>query len=314
MGRLNAFVDVVLPVFALLGIGYAAAMLRVFDETATRALSRFVFQFALPLMLFSSLARQGRPADFAPGYLVAFFAGVAVAGLAGGLLAGSLGRNMPRERIIVGFTACYGNVILLGIPLVLQAFGEAASLPLFVLVTFHGPILMTAVTILLERAETADGRRGGRLLAIGKGIFGNPILLGLFAGIAVGVSGLAVPEPVMATAELLGRAGLPTALFAMGASLAVYRIRGALGLAMLIVGLKTILQPLIVWLLVDHVFAIASPWSDVAIVLAAMPSGVNAYLFATRYRSGEAEAATAILISTAFSLLTVSLILGLRLG
>jgi predicted permease len=87
-----------------------------------------------------------------------------------------------------------------------------------------------------------------------------------------------------------------------------------MGLAGGLVLLKTVLQPLVVWLLVDHVFAIARPWSDTAIILAAMPTGINAYLFAARYRSGEAEAATAILLSTAFWLLTVSVILALRLG
>jgi malonate transporter and related proteins len=107
---------------------------------------------------------------------------------------------------------------------------------------------------------------------------------------------------------------LPAALFAMGASLAGYQVRGAIGLAVGLVALKTVLQPLVVWLLVDHVFLIARPWSDTAILLAAMPTGVNAYLFAARYRSGEAEAATAILLSTAFSVVTVSAILALRLG
>jgi malonate transporter and related proteins len=118
---------------------------------------------------------------------------------------------------------------------------------------------------------------------------------------------------VASTAALLGEAALPAALFAMGASLASYQIRGALGLALGLVGLKTVLQPLVVWLLVDHVLRIASPWSDTAILLAAMPTGINAYLFATRYRTGEAEAATAILLSTALSLVPVSIILALRL-
>ncbi len=310
---MSAFVDIVLPVFALLGIGYGAAKLGYFDPAATRALSRFVFQFALPVMLFASLAAQGRPADFAPSYLVAFFAGVVVSATAGAVLARRLGRKGWRDRVVAGFSAGYGNVILLGIPLVLQALGDAASLPLFVLVSFHGPVLMTLVTVLLERdAGGTSARR--RLAATGKGLVQNPILIGLLGGLLFGVAGWSLPGPVAASAELLGRAALPTALFAMGASLAGYRITGALRLAVAIVLLKTVLQPLVVWLLVDYLFAIAPPWSDTAILLAAMPTGVNAYLFAARYQSAEAEAASSILLATAFSLLTVSVILALRLG
>ena len=310
---MSAFVDIVLPVFALLGIGYAAARLGYFDETATRALSRFVFQFALPVMLFSNLAQQGRPAEFEVRYLLAYFLGVAVSAGMAALLAGSRGKPGAQVAVVAGFSACYGNVVLLGIPLVLTALGEAATLPLFALVSVHGPIMMTLVTILLERGRT-DVQAGARLLATIKGLFSNPILIGLLLGIAVGASGFGLPGPVAASADLLGQAALPAALFAMGASLAGYRIRGALWLSLGLVGLKTVLQPLVVWLLVDHVFAIASPWSDTAILLAAMPTGVNAYLFAVRYRTGEAEAATAILLSTAASLVTVSVILALRLG
>ncbi len=309
---MSAFIDIVLPVFALIGIGYAAARLGFFDETATRALSRFVFQFALPVMLFSSLAAQGRPAEFDARYLLAYFLGVAVSAGSAALLARSRGRSGAEVAVVAGFSACYGNVVLLGIPLVLTALGEAATLPLFALVSVHGPIMMTLVTILLERGRP-DLSPAARLVTTAKGLLTNPILIGMLAGLAVGVSGLALPGPVASTAALLGQAALPAALFAMGASLASYQIRGALGLALGLVGLKTVLQPLVVWLLVDHVFRIASPWSDTAILLAAMPTGINAYLFATRYRTGEAEAANTILLSTALSLISVSVILALRL-
>lgn len=310
---MSAFLDIVLPVFALLGVGYVAALLGWFDDEATRALSRFVFQFALPVMLFSSLSRQGLPSDFAPTYLIAYFISVAICAGMAALVAGHMGRAAPQQRIIAGIAASYGNVILLGVPLVLRALGDSASLPLFLLISVHGPVMMTLFTLLLERGDAA-GRGASPVWGTLKGLLGNPILLGLVGGVAFGASGLVLPEPVAASAELLGRAALPAALFAMGASLAGYRIRGALGLVLVVVLLKTVVQPAVVWLLVDHLFAISRPWSDVAILLAAMPTGVNAYLFAARYRAGEAEAATAVLLATAFSVVGVSLILGLRSG
>lgn len=310
---MSSFLDIVVPVFALIGIGYGAAVLGFFDTTATRALSSFVFRFALPVMLFSRLTEQGRPADFEPRYLLAYFLGVAVCAGIAAVLARGRGRPASPVPVVAGFSACYGNVILLGIPLVLRALGDSATLPLFALVSVHGPIMMTLVTILLERGQ-GEAPPGGRLLSTIKGLINNPILVGLLAGLAVGASGWTLPGPVAASAALLGQAALPAALFAMGASLAGYQIRGALGLALSLVGLKTVLHPLIVWLMVDYVFSIASPWSDTAILLAAMPTGINAYLFAVRYRTGEAEAATAILLSTAASLVTVSVILALRFG
>lgn len=309
---MSAFADIVLPVFALLGVGYVAALVGWLDDASTKALSRFVFQFALPVMLFSSLSSQGLPSDFAPTYLLAYFTSVAVCAALAALAAARLGRSSSQQRISAGIAASYGNVILLGVPLVLRALGDAATLPLFLLISVHGPLMMTLFTVLLERGS-ATGGGAGAILGTLKGLLGNTILIGLLGGVAFGASGLVLPGPVAASAELLGRAALPTALFAMGASLVSYRIRGALGLVLVVVGLKTVIQPAIVWLLVDHVFTIARPWSDVAILLAAMPTGVNAYLFAARYRAGEAEAATAVLLATAVSVGVVSLILVLRL-
>ena len=48
-------------------------------------------------------------------------------------------------------------------------------------------------------------------------------------------------------------------------------------------------------------------WAGVAVLFAAMPSGINAYLFAERYRTGVALSSGAIAASTALAALSVML-------
>jgi predicted permease len=67
--------------------------------------------------------------------------------------------------------------------------------------------------------------------------------------------------------------------------------------------------PLAVWALAAFVFEVPPLWAKVAIVLAAMPVGVNVYLFAVRYHAGEADGATAILLSSILSVATLSAVL-----
>ena len=66
---------IILPVFGTLALGYGAARLNLFDEAANRGLSVFVFNFALPLMLFRAIAQVELPESLPWGYLLSYFIG-----------------------------------------------------------------------------------------------------------------------------------------------------------------------------------------------------------------------------------------------
>jgi malonate transporter and related proteins len=288
-----------------LAFGYAATFSRVFDEAAATALASFVFYFAIPVMLFRSMATTVLPDEIAWGYLGSFYGGTAVAfGLGFVIARVAFGDSFERQAII-RFGAAFGNSVLLGVPVVLTGLGEAASLPLFLLLAFHSTLLFTIITIVLE----AGGARRESLRQVPakalSGLAHNPILWGLAGGIACNLLGLSA----VARTELVAGAAVPCALFSMGASLRAYRIAGALQPALVMVALKLLVCPLVVWAFATFVFDVPPLWAKVAIVLAAMPVGVNVYLFGVRYQAGEAESATAILLSSILSVATLTMVL-----
>lgn len=304
-----AVLDIVLPVFGLLAFGYAATFTPVFDAEANRALASFVFWFAIPVLLFRSVAAQPLPDAIPWGYLIAFY-GAALLVLAGAALAARRLLGMPAlPAAIVGFGAGYGNVVLLGTPLVLAAFGPAGTLPFFLLLAFHSILLMTVGTGLIEIAR---GRRVGALATARQvvlGIVRNPIPMSLLAGLAFQAAGLALPAAVDRWAALLGAAAGPCALFSVGASLRAYRVAGAIRPALLMVALKMALHPLLVWVATRWLLDVPPLWAAVAVVTAALPCGVNGYLFAQRYAAAEAETAAAVLLATLLSVVTLTLLL-----
>jgi malonate transporter len=296
-------------VFGLMAFGYAATFTRVFDRAAANALASFVFYFAIPVMLFRNMATTTLPDEIAWGYLLSYFLGVAVVfgiGMTTARLA--FGGSFERQAII-GFGGAFGNSVLLGIPLVLTSFGEQASLPLFLLLVCHSTVLFTAITVIIEagRGSRAELRAvPGKAI---KGLVGNPILWGMVGGIGFGLLGLKLPGAIDRWATMITGAAVPCALFSVGASLRAYRIVGALRPALMIVVLKLIGQPLAVWLLAVMVFDVPPLWAKVVILIAALPVGVNVYVFATRYEAGQAESAAAILISSILSVVTLPIIL-----
>ncbi len=303
---MDIVLNVVLPVFGVLVLGYAAARAGLFDEAANRGLSVFVFNFAIPLLLFRAIAQAALPEQMPWGFLLSYYIG-AFAAFGGGMLAGRLlyGRRLD-EQGVLGLNAAYSNTVLLGIPLVITAYGQAAALPLFVLIASHSLLMFPSATAIIEAGR---GRHEGAKRAFAgvvKGLATNPIILGLLTGLAFSLFGWTIPAPVEALAKSIGAAASPCALFALGASLTRYRIVGNLGEPLALVFMKMALHPLLVWLLAAFVFALPPLWTAVAVTLAALPTGINVYVYAQRYQLCVQTVTTAILISTAISIASLS--------
>jgi malonate transporter and related proteins len=304
---MDIIIEVIVPVFGVVGFGYAATFTKAFDEHAARGLSAFVFYFALPVALFRSLASNPIPEAPPLGFLAAYYLGTALMFAPAWLLTGPPGDR----RTIIGFGCAYSNTVLLGIPLIVMALGEAASVPLFLLIAFHSPIFFTLVTALIELARGSAGGLGSVPRKLATALLSNVILLSVAAGLLFNMFDLALPAQVDGAAEFLARAAFPGALFSMGASLRKYRIAGAIGPTVFMVTAKLVLHPLLVAILVLGVFDVPLLWAQTAILAASLPIGINVYLFAVRYRVAEAESASAILVSNILSVASIAIVLAL---
>lgn len=305
---MSILLDAVLPVFGLVVLGYAAVRLRWLGGEAVRGLSLFVFNFALPAMLFRTLALTRLPERVEWAFLLSFYGAALVVFALGMLVAGrGFGRPLVGQGL-AGLTASYSNTVLLGIPIVLAALGESAAVPLFLIVATQNLVLFPPATALIEagsgRDRTLRGLLGPTLTAMAR----NPIVASLTLGLLFNLLALHIPGPVDSVVAALGSAAVPTATFALGATLARYRIAGALAEAGLLIAGKMLVQPLIVWLLAAFVFDLDPLWTSVAILMAGLPTGINAYLFAERYDHGVSTAATAVVVSTGLSIGTLSIL------
>lgn len=307
---MHDFLDVLLPLFLIVLLGFAAARLGWFAASAVDGLSRFVFDFAIPCLLFRSMAGL-ELAERPPWALLAAYYGGAWAVFALGVgLARIAGVTRRGEAATVGFAAAFSNTVLLGIPLILGVYGQAGALPLFAILALHSLLLLTTAIVTLELTRRRTDRLVSDLLRSLRGLAANPILLSLAAGLAFRATSWQLGGAVDATLRLLGTTASPCALFALGGALSRHHVRGHVRPAMVSTGLKNFVHPLLVWWLATRVFSLDPTWMRVAVVVAAMPTGVNAYLFANRYEAGSAMASSAVLISTAVSLVTVPFLLG----
>lgn len=298
--------EIVTPVFGIVVIGWVAARAGVFGKAAIDGISDFVFTIAIPLLLFRTLATAGLPDDIPWNVLLSYYLGVYGVFAAGMLIAAVFFRKGLSEQGAFAGSACFPNTVLLGIPIILAVFGEAASIPLFLVIGVHNALLLPVLVIVLGMGQRRTGAMLGGLRETLLDLIRNPLVIGLVGGVVYGRVGPPLPGPVDDIIRMLGTAGAPVALFVLGGTLARYRISGHIVEASVISVLKLVVQPFVVWTLATHVFGLGTIWAWVITLLSAMPTGVNVFIFANRYGAGTATAGTTIVLSTALGAGTVS--------
>jgi predicted permease len=306
-------VSSLLPVVLLIGIGFAAGRLKLIRGEAVRDLSNLVFLVLVQALLFRTMATAHLERldlrSVALYYIVAgamFFALLLVQGL-------------HSRSAVIALAAIFSNTLMIGVPLVQLAYGEAALVNLFTLISMHALVLLTLATVVLEllvaREQAAAGHAAPRhivatvALAVKNAIL-HPVPLPIIAGFLYSLTGWGLPAVVERPLKLLGDAFGPVALVLVGVTLAQTAIgphlRGALAISVL----KTVVHPLLMWAAGRAVGLSGLPLT-VMVVAAALPVGANVFLFSQRYKKAEDLVTASVAVSTLMAIATISVVMGL---
>ncbi|MFJ7906802.1 AEC family transporter [Kitasatospora sp. NPDC096204] len=301
MPALHPLLSAFAPIWALTGVGYVVGRTGLLGPQAETVLNRFVFHVAMPAALFLMISRT--PLDrFANASMLAFTAGTVVAtGL--GLLAGRLlFHREPGELAVGAMASGYVNSANLGIPVTMQVLGDASFVAPVVL--FQILVVTPAVLAVLDGG--AAGRRALLTLPVR-----NPILLATALGALASATGAHLPAELNRSCELLGGAGVPTALVTLGISLHnrppvdSRPRRTEVGLTVV---LKTLVQPLVALAVAGPILHLPAHQLLTVVLFSALPTAQNVYTYAREYQQGTALARDAVLWSTLLSMATLSVI------
>ena len=306
MGTVLALMVIVLPVFLLVGTGYAAVRARVFPDAAVDGLIRFATHIAVPVLLFRALYTLDLGAALRLDHLAAFYI-AATSCFVLAILAARLGwRRRPGVAVALAFSALFSNSVLLGLPIAGRAYGEGALEPVFALIAVHAPYCYLLGILTMEFARRDGQGVGVALRRSAAAMFRNALTVGILAGAALNLAGVVLPAPLMAAIDMLAEAALPVALFGLGGVLTRYALRAEVGEALMIAALSLVVHPGLAWILSVHVFDLPEAFVRAAVLIAAMPPGVNGYVFAAMYGRAQGTAASTILLSTALSVFSVT--------
>ena len=300
----------VLPVFLMIFAGWLIVASGYLRTEAGDALSDFVFKVAVPVLLFKTIAEADFHGAFPLRLWIAYFGGVAVTWTLAYQFANRVFRTDHRTATVTGVSSAFANTVFIGLPLVDRAVGAEGLVAVSILIAVHLPVMMITSSLLIERAEQHDiGKTPGTwwhlAKSLGRNLRRNPLVFGIVGGGLWHLLDLPLAGVPKILAGQLSQIAGPAALISLGMAMRRYGFSGNGVLPLVASFLKLVIMPACVYAFATAL-GLSAEWRAALVLIAAVPTGVNAWLISVQFRTAEALAASAITLTTALGVLSVT--------
>lgn len=294
-----AFVQGVLPVLLIGGLGYLVGRARTLDLAPITGLTVLVL---IPAIVFDSLARATLPRDVLSRLVLHVALQMAVVWGVTVLVARLVGWSGPAESGLL-LATLFSNSGNIGLPLALFAFGPDG---LAVAGGWFAVMSIASSTVgpyLAARAQV--GVRG----ALGR-VARQPIIYAVAAGVIVNLSGWTLPGPVANASRLLAGGAVALMLLLLGLQLARLTVREEASGATLATVIRLAVAPPVAWA-VGRLVGLEGLAFAVAVVQASTPTSITSALWALEFDARPALVSAAVVLSTVVSVVTLTVLLAL---
>jgi predicted permease len=304
-------IAVALPLFGLVGLGYGIGRWFRVPPGGVAGLVFFVNAVALPLLFFRFVA--GAPAASLASW--SFILTTTFSTYCAFAMAFSFGAlfnrgNVP-EATIQGLVGAYGNIGGMAPAVAVAALGEAAGLPAALIFVFDNAMLLAIAPLMMTLGGTERPRFLDVVREVGRDIVRQPITVSVAIGAVFAVIGIGLPAPVDRAVGFVSSAAAPAALFTIGLGLAQRPLGRVTADIPVLVLAKLVIHPAIVYLLLSWIGGFEPVWVYAAVLVAALPPSANVLGLARQYRAYRRRAATAIILGTVASLVTLTVAVAL---
>ena len=300
---LNNLGTAVFPIFAIGAFGFLLGKMRTFDFAAAFSINKFVMFVCMPALCIEFLA-SAHVESFDFLLLFGYFLSEVILFSLGVIISKYIFRLLNSEALLIGLALALTNHVLFVLPIADELFEEAKTLTIISIITMDGLVIFSLTLIAMDILSNSD-----RPFSITiKAIFTNPPLIGIVIGLVVSFNNLELPRGIMFFLEKLGGTATPALLFSLGIMLSYQKKITPTKLIVSMSSLKLIIHPLLAWLIITLLFGGHYPEiHSTALMVAAAPSGVMAYMLAVNYNVSVDRISPIILYTSIGSLITVSM-------
>jgi predicted permease len=301
---MQALLDVILPVFFVVGLGYAVVWRKVFSTVAVDGLMTYTQNFAIPCLLFMALIKIDLGQAYSFRLMGSYYIGAASGFALGFLGARYIFKRSAEDSVAIGFVSLFSNSVMMGLAITERAYGVDALVANFAIVSLHAPFCYFVGITAMELAKSDGDSIAQVAQNVGKSMMKNALFIAILLGLLVNITDVALPKAFLEGTNMVATTALPAALFGMGGVLYQYRPEGDFGAIAWVVGISLLVHPAIVWSL-GQLWDLSISELRSAVLTSAMAPGINCYIFASIYNRAKRVAASGVLIATALSVLTI---------
>ncbi len=299
--------NLTIPMFSLIGIGYLLKRIKFMSEQDGTVLSKFAFYILLPPLMFTSIlsgeASESLNINFIFSYEIITIFIFAVTYLLGSIL-----KLKTMEKGIFGLNSAYPNYGYIGVPLCILAFGAEAAIPLALILLADTFVLLTTL-IFYKLTETRKTSLQELSKEIVQRFIYNPLMMSVFAAFIFSIADVKIIMAIDRTLSIVAASATAVALIALGVSLNLMSIKSQKGVLFFITVIKLIVHPILIFIVFQFQTGMDPMWVKTAIVCASLPVAANVFVLANYYRNFESESAAAITVTTIVSSVTVTVVL-----
>jgi predicted permease len=301
-------VNLALPYFGLIFIGFACGRLKQIPDTALAWMNFFIIYVSLPALFYGILAKtpfeQLAQARFIVATTLATFAAFAISFAVG------LGvRRRTGEATIAALAGSYGNIGYMGPGLALATIGAQAAVPIALIFCFDTLLLFSLVPFLMALAAPQHVSVGAIARQVVRQIASNPLVVATAVGVGSAAIHFQPPVAVERLLTFLQNAAAPCALFTLGVTVALRPLKRVPWEVPVLAVIKLVAHPLIVFLTLSLIGFNDTLWSNTAILMASLPPALNVFVFGRHYDTWVEQTSSSVLLGTLLSVVTLTTVM-----
>jgi predicted permease len=301
---------IISPIFVLIALGYIAVRLNVILKGQLPSMGIFLLYFAMPALIIRVLVNKPIADVVDIRYLLAYGAGSIFVFCVGLCLTYFGGRNDLPTSSITALGMAASNSGFVGYPIVELVLGPPAGLALALCMMVENIVIIPAALAIAEAGSQSGLPLMTVLQSTALRLIKNPIMIAILVGVAISMSGVEVPPPLLKVIDMLAAASAPIALFVIGGTLVGLKVAGLGYQVAPIAAGKLLLHPLAVGIALIMLGNVGPDLKWAAIIFASVPMLSIYPILGHRYGIDDVCAA-ALLMSTMISVITISAVIWL---
>jgi len=294
---------VTVPIFIVIAVGFLLRKRSFLDEKTVTAISKLTYDLGLSTLVFYSIVQNKLSDIFELNILKVSLSTFGVAFLVIFLSIFFTKLDIRTKGALI-VTSYRSNMAFVGFPILLYAFGSLATAKASIVIALLLPLNVASTVIIFRVFDRVDDKNGIRPIILD--LARDPVIIAVLLGIIFSYFGVGMPAPVEKILDILSSMAVPLALISIGASFRFYNLRKNLKLLFIPALYKLIFLPLVALFFATFVFGLEDLNRDVIVILFGMPLAVATYIQGQKYGSDKEFIASALIVTTLASLITIS--------